>query len=240
MAAETHTNPPAHNAKKSMASSSIYWWYILWQVVTVIALAVTFIAGFGTVVTGKWLNDKQSDEMAALKQSATRLDIAAKDSLAAQQRVEVELAEAKTKQAEAEKATLELQIRLSSRKLSPEQRQLLIDSLSSYKGQRLGVVEYGLSREAASFSKEIETALTEAGWTTKQDGMMNGVEQEPGVIIFISKGQDTIPAADALTKCLKQMGFAARYMRDDGGFLPVSLEKGVVGMFVGQKPDVLK
>src|SRR5437879_5296420 len=75
--------------------SSLEGWNFFWQAATMIALAATFITGFGQFLTGKWLNELQGREN---KRQATRLV-----------ELETDLSKQREKTALAERATLELE-----------------------------------------------------------------------------------------------------------------------------------
>ncbi len=77
-------------------------WKSLFEWSSVGLLALTFVAGAGTLITTQIINRRQAAVILDLEKSAA-------DAKAVQQKVEIELAKAKTKQAEAEKALLELQ-----------------------------------------------------------------------------------------------------------------------------------
>ena len=120
------------------------------------------------------------------------------------------------------------------RVLTSEQRKLLTAVATLHPEQRFEVVEYGLSKEATNFANDIAGALVSGGWKCKTNGIMTGVEQRKGVLVFIPKKDTTNGAAAALTAALREGGIETSYSWDDG-FLPVTLEQGVMGLFVGPK-----
>ena len=120
------------------------------------------------------------------------------------------------------------------RVLTSEQRKLLTAVATLHPEQRFEVVECGLSKEATNFANDIAGALVSGGWKCKTNGIMTGVEQRKGVLVFIPKKDTTNGAAAALTAALREGGIETSYSWDDG-FLPVTLEQGVMGLFVGPK-----
>ncbi|MGL5935129.1 MAG: hypothetical protein ACRCZI_05855 [Cetobacterium sp.] len=135
-------------------------------------------------------------------------------------------------------ARVKIEERLADRRLTPEQHQRIVAALGRFRGQQVAVVLYMLSTESKKLSEQIQTALTSAHWQVNVHSHMGGAEQMPGVTVFISDGQPTIPAANALKEALLSEGIATRYSWEDGSFLPPTarLSHGVVGLFVGPKP----
>ena len=131
-------------------------------------------------------------------------------------------------------ARLKIEAQLSPRKLNQEQIRILLDKLKQFAGQKFEIIEYGLSKEATNFCKEIGSTLSEAGWSGSSRWVKSGVEAESGVLVFISKNQPNIPAGRALADTLNTIGINTRYLWDDG-FIPKPLEKGMIGLFVGPK-----
>lgn len=66
-AADDRTITPALSANMTTALSSIQWWNTFWQVAGVALVALTFIAGLGAVLTGRWLNQEQGQQLLKLE-----------------------------------------------------------------------------------------------------------------------------------------------------------------------------
>jgi hypothetical protein len=194
---------------------NIEWWNSFFQWGSVALIAVTFIFGAGALWTSNQINAHQTERLVAL---------------------ETDLAKAQERAALAEASVLELRQKMSPRHLSDAQEAHLIEKLKEFGGQSVAVVEYGLSREASDFSKEIEATLKQAGWTTKVTGIMSGVEQPAGVLILVAKYQPEVPAAGALANALQTIGVEGVRYSFDGGFRPDPIPKGSILLFVGPKP----
>ena len=95
-------------------------------------LALTFVAGAGVVITSRIVNKRQEETIIGLQKSAS-------DAKTAQQQVEISLADAKTKQADAEKELLALKQRVMREKLP---RWARLQPLGEYvTGKPAGIVE---------------------------------------------------------------------------------------------------
>jgi hypothetical protein len=203
------------------ALSRMEVWLLVFGVIVVVGVAGESIFG----VRSWWINRKLHPIQQAIDQ-LRETDLAnAKEN-----------AETARKGAEQERiARLKLEERLSPRSLNGEQSATLTASLIGFRGQKVEITENGLSREASSFSRQIQAALVAAKWDVKVAGVMGGVEQESGVLILIAKGQTHLPAASALAQALTSQGFAVKFAYD-GGFTPDPLAIGVIRLFVGSKP----
>jgi hypothetical protein len=138
--------------------------------------------------------------------------------------------------AEQEKlARLKIEERLAPRSLNKTQSDKITAVLLSFAGQKIEIIEYGLSREASSLSKQIQSAIVAAKWDAKVVGVLSGVEPDPGILVLIAKEQAESPAATALVRILNDQGLAAR-LTHDAGFTPEPYAPGVIRLFVGPKP----
>lgn len=171
----------------------------------------------------------QEAEIARLNESSEvlKLDVAKANERAAEA----------NRSAEQEKlARLKIEERLAPRLLSKEQSDKLTAAIGKFPGQKIEIMEYSLSREASSLSKQIQAALGAAKWDTKVIGMMGGAELEPGIHILIAQGQTEFPAVIALVQTLKEQGFLVTFRYDAGFSGPVLPTSGVIRMLVGPKP----
>jgi hypothetical protein len=134
--------------------------------VAVVLLFLTFASGVGVLITGNIINKRQERQIRQFDKDLTD----AKTELGRQQeraaRAEQSAAEAKqlaaeaTEKAEAEKiARLRIEKQLAPRGLSREGRNGLVALAKKFPHQKLEVTQYGLSKEAVAFSKQIEDAL---------------------------------------------------------------------------------
>lgn len=132
--------------------------------------------------------------------------------------------------------TAELEAKLVARSLNKEESDKLAAVLRNFPGQKIEIIEYSLSREASSLSKQIQAALVAAKWDAKVIGMLGGAELEPGIHILIAPGQTEFPAVVALVQILKEQGFGVTFRYDAGFSGPVLPHTGVIRMVVGPKP----
>jgi len=141
--------------------SSIAWWNWFWQLAGVVLLLLTFGAGLGTVVTGRWLNAEQSAE---IRQQRGR--IAELNEQAAQLSKEAE--EARLKQ-------LQLQSIVEWRTLSKEQLDALTAELSANPSS-VEIIVVGNDPEALFFAIQLSKAFK--GWqvATGNSDMMGVLE----------------------------------------------------------------
>jgi len=132
-------------------------------------------------------------------------------------------------------ARLKIEERLAPRSLTKAQAEKLTAALLPFQGQKIEIVEYGLSREASSLSKQIQAALVAAKWDVKVIGVIGGAETDPGIIVLVATQQTQSLAGGTLVKTLNDEGFATRFAYDSG-FFPVKPAPDVLRIFVGPKP----
>ena len=134
-------------------------------------------------------------------------------------------------------ARVKIEERLAPRNLTTEQSNRITRRLRRFSGQHLEVIRYAPSREATSFSEQIERATTNAGWIVTTPHVLLGAEMEPVIFVFFANADvdKPPPAGPALVSILRAEGITVRYLRL-GGFVPEDLQRGSVGLFVGPKP----
>jgi hypothetical protein len=132
--------------------------YVVWLVIAAIVTA------FLTWAVWKAGNKQQEAVITEASGRTAKLEIAANDSKAAQQRVEIQLAEALTAQASAEKSLLELQERFAPRLIKPEQRKRFIDFMATRKKGKVSL-KYVASdnNEPKQFALLLGSLLTASG-----------------------------------------------------------------------------
>jgi hypothetical protein len=137
----------------SILSLSLQGWNDLWQGLTVISLAIAFIAGYGANKTGKRLGKVQDHEIRAQKAELVTLS--------------TKLEEQREKTANAERATLELQKGLAPRSLPllafRDDNTSTFDLLKPFAGMRV-VLRYSTESEPVRAANTITDAMTLAGW----------------------------------------------------------------------------
>ncbi len=169
-------------------------WKSLFEWSSVGLLALTFVAGAGTLITTQIINRRQAAVILDLEKSAA-------DAKAVQQKVEIELAKAKTKQAEAEKALLELQNLIREpRALNIEHAAQLLENAiqtESMASQGTGVgtvdeISFVLNnQEAGNLARPIGDLLRQHGWDVPAQPFPAISDPPPAPGIFITVHGET-------------------------------------------------
>lgn len=166
-----------------------------------------------------------------------KLQKAASDALAAQQRVELQLAAQQERTAIAERTLVALQQRVKDRRVEPEQRAKLVAALKAgHKGSI--IVDSVNSLEASNFATDLLKILVEAGWqpTTAQPSLTVSVgESSRGVFVIIRDANAVPPRANSLMEALTANGIPAEAIVDDWLEVPQKTP-GDVKLLVGLKP----
>jgi hypothetical protein len=162
----------------SKAHRNVFVGYMVWLVVA------SLVTLFFTWALWKYSNRQQDAVKAEANERTLKLERDATDSKAAQQRVETELAEARTKQAEAERSLLELQQLLKEpRTIDIERAKKILGSGS--KGS-VTIFRVPNNQDAENLAKQIEALLTEYGWKVGSilEAIAGGYSQ-PGIKLEI-------------------------------------------------------
>jgi len=128
----------------------------------------------------------------------TKLEKAASDAKAAQQRVETELATAKTRQAEAERSLLELQQLLKEpRSIDRDRAKEILEHGSK---ASVDIVRVPHNQDAENLANQLGSLLTEHGWKVLsiQQTVAGGYSQ-PGITLEVGvEGVDTNRSPESL------------------------------------------
>jgi hypothetical protein len=143
-------------------------------------------------------------------------------------RLQVVVAGAEQKRAEAERALLELKEQLKPRHLSDEQRTKLIDILSHGPTGTFELQFLANDPESQNFADQLSAALQQAGWTLH--GMGANIGPSPGVGLQIIVQNPESPRAVFLQRALGAIGFPAN------GTIAPGLPADTVTLLVGVKP----
>ncbi len=221
-------------------------WTIGLLAASVLVAAGYFFVSFATNIRARQLEEKQVD-LAKAKEAQLATDLAGKDaSIAEAQRdaaaaqkeaagaileltqVKVDLAKQQERAADAERKYLEIQERLSFRKLSAAQRAQLIESLRIVPKGPARVFHVAQNREASEFAAQIRDVMRAAGWNTGAPNSLLGLDVV-GLGILVRDPKD-MPQYTADI----QHAFAAASIE-----LPVEahdgVDKGGVWIIVGHK-----
>lgn len=141
----------------------------------------------------------------------------------------IEVAEAKRKQAEAEKSLEDMRAKFRPRSLSPSQRVKIIEALSA---APTGIVkiEATSDTEALNYASQFRSLLENAGWTVGRIEPTMMTIPHDGVFIFIKDVKTAPPFAGTLQNALKVAGVEA-----DGKEMAKMQDNAVV-LHVGKKP----
>jgi len=137
--------------------SSVESWNSLFEWASVGLVALTFVAGAGTLITSRIIRDRQAEKIGRLGKDVT-------DAQTTQKRVETDLAQAKTGQAEAERSLLELKTRLAFRSIDAKRRKQMSEALRRFAPQAFEITTYTDDQECMSFAAELANMLIDAGW----------------------------------------------------------------------------
>jgi hypothetical protein len=171
--------------RESMSSES---WKLAFEVVALIAVAVSVLAGAGALIIGNRINRAQTEQ---LRQFDLALNVQ------------------KGQTARAQFALLELQQKLADRVLTDAQSNAIVESLKRFAGQEFGVTPFWDDPESASLGKRIESALEKAGWIdVRSDGQEPILGGLVGIKVIVDPNADpkTNEAASSLISALLEPG----------------------------------
>lgn len=205
-------------------------WWNLFQVLSVVLVALTFAIGSLSFLMGYWTRqekDQKAQEQRERIAELTKDTELLKNDTA---KLEKEAADAKTKQAEAEKALLELQNQLRFRALTPEQRTQLLNFLKANPVGKIEIFFVASDKESAHFAKQLHDVFDEAGWNISlfTGAMIFGADVPKG-LSMATKTQSN-PSGAALQQGLNSIGFnvIAR--------IAPHQERDLIDLTVGVKP----
>lgn len=147
---------------------SVEGWKSLFDVLAVVLLGLTFVAGFGGLVTGKVVNRRQENRLRQLQGALTQAKIVAANATA-------KAGEA-TRAADAEKIErLKLEAQIAPRRMTKKQKVRIAENCAGFKdvfsGKRVKVVSYSLDLEGFVLAEQIVSSLRVAGMVVDDDSM---------------------------------------------------------------------
>jgi len=197
--------------------------YVAWLVFAAIVSAIL------TWVVWRAGNKQQDAVIAETGERTAKLERVASDSKTAQQRVEIQLAAARTAQAAAEQSLLEIQERIKWRDLVD--RAKFVAFLKQYKSGPVLIRCSSGNVEARNFVVEIDSALKEAGWQESSVNIRDIMIPEPIGLIFWIHSADSMPDhATALQNAFETVGIPTTTT------INASVEEGDLVLVVGSKP----
>jgi hypothetical protein len=209
-----------------------FWFrlYVTWIVIAAIASA------FFTWMLWKSGNRQQDAVIAETKGDVAKLERNASDAKAAQQRVETDLAFAKTKQAEAERTLLEIQERFVPRTLTGQIRDKFLEDLAGAPRGKIIVSVIANNPEAFTFASQIRDTLQGAGYDSgdnMQSFMPMGSAPLVGLSVGIRDEKQQPPFAGSLQRAFEAIGI--KVLARVGDLAP-NLTTDTVVIHVGVKP----
>jgi len=143
-------------------------------------------------------------------------------------KLDKEVAEAKTKQAEAEKALLEIQERLRQRGLTPEQKAQLLLKLKQCPVGKVEIVYPPNNLEAEKFAKQLQGILHEVGWASESSMQIPFLYDFQGLTVEVSSSENVI--GKCLHRALTEVGFPAP------GLINPDIPSESLNLIIGEKP----
>jgi hypothetical protein len=155
----------------------VEWWKSFFEIGGVVLLFLTFAFGAGFMLTGKIVNQRQERQLRQFDKDLTdaktalgKEQVRAADAAARVAGLEQDAATAKTEMAKqqtraatAERSLLELQQRLSHRRISKPDHDKLVASLRQYPGSVVNLRKL-LESEAAQFADDVIAVFVDAKW----------------------------------------------------------------------------
>ncbi len=229
-------------AVRIAAKNHTFWfkWYVGWIVIG--ALVSVFLTWMvwrsGNLLQDAAVADANKAAGDANKaagdanERAGKLEASAIEAKSAQQKVEIDLAGAKAKQAEAERTLLEIQERFTPRTLIGEKRDTFVKQLADVPKGKVEVSVITGDPEAYTFAAQLWNALKDAGFDVGPQLVSFTLFGPPpvGVIIGVKDKDKQPPYGGEIQKALKSIEI------DAGGEL-FGAEDGVVYIRVGIKPS---
>jgi hypothetical protein len=173
---------------------------------------------------------------ATAKRDVARLQKAASDAKAAQQKVEKELAVQQELAATAEKALLEVQERVRPHHLTSGQKTQLVELFKANPGGAITISCLNGNRESSDFARELAEVLTLGGWHV--NGPLEvvvpseaGSGPPVGVSLTVAQADKVPSRAVVLQIALERIGLSASAQ------LNPNMKEDDVSLFVGVKPE---
>jgi transposase len=211
-----------------------------WNSMVLYALLATAMVGAAIFFSQRLANVRAKQladvmgKMAVIKEAkVASLQKDAIDAKAAQQRVEISLAEQQEKAATAEHSLLLLQRRMEPRKLSGEQKARLLEILKHRPKGKISIMSVMGDQEGSAFASDIETTLRAAGWETGGGaGQSVYTGGNPiGLGILVKSGKSAPVYAGELQQAFFSIGVPL------AGAENATLPDGTVEIVVGNKPN---
>ncbi len=184
-----------------MNIKSVEGWYSIFQILSVIFGMLTIGTGAGTIITGYIANKRQTKSIADANMKAS----GAGQELA---KLQLSVAEAERKRAEAERALLELQKHLEPRVITPDQRQRFLFLMERLPKGKVEMRFTAGNNESTQFASALAELFAEAGCEViKPPVAFNSTGAAvSGIALRIKDDQAVPPHAVSLQKTLERIG----------------------------------
>lgn len=179
---------------------SVEGWYAIFQTLSVIFVMLTVGTGAGTIITGYITHRRQTK---AVAEANTKASEAGQEAA----KLQVRVAEAEGKRAEAERALLELQENLAPRVITAEQRQRFLFLMEPLPKGKLEMRFTAGNKESNQFASLLADMFAESGFEVLKPAV--GVNSSNGIsgIGLRIKDEHAVPQhAVSLQKTLERIG----------------------------------
>ena len=184
-----------------MNMRSVEGWYAIFQTLSVIFVMLTAGAGAGTIITGYIANRRQAKAIAEanIKAGETGQEVA---------RLQVSVAEAERKRADAERALLELQENLEPRVINGEQRERFLFLMEPLPKGKIEMRFAAGNSEASRFASTLGEMFKEAGCEVELPalGVNSASAGTVGIALRIKDNKAIPPHSVSLQKALERIG----------------------------------
>lgn len=156
---------------------------------------------------------------------------AAADAKAAQQRVETDLAKQQERAANAERALLAIQQHMKARRITPQQRERMLEILAHMPKGRVSIAYVASDQDGQQFSNDIRETLSAAGWTIEGVAATFFPNNPVGFGVFVRNVATAPPYSAFLIDAFTAVGIPVGFVEDAG------MPQGEVRILVGLKAD---
>jgi hypothetical protein len=177
------------------------------------------VLGVGGELVVHWIQSKANQRLASLQRAETtaqettiaKLNKDAADSKSAQQMVEIELAKQQERTARAEKDLLELQEHSKPRRLSEEQKQKLVELLSTQTPITPYISRSMDAPDGHAFAQDFEDVFRRLRWPFGPENSSSAIFNVHiiGVFVVVKNNTGAVPQAAAMQRALKSIGIQA-------------------------------
>lgn len=205
-----------------MSLESLEFWKSLFEIIGVVLLLLTFIAGTGVLWFSRKLNAVQAEQLRQFDKGLTdaKLELGKQQERAANADARVagleqdvatattEMAKQQARAATAERNLLEFQERFAPRVITAEQHKKLVDLLRAGPKGEITLSCIGDDVEGCAFTRQIWKVLKDSDWPPIKgnDIQFTLADNSVGQAIFVHDVHNVPPYAAALQKAFESVG----------------------------------